>query len=73
MLLSIVSPVVVKNRIREIMPLTAKDLPFNTYAPRGGGEIKPRIYFHCVLHAKSGGGGGVQIACQNVYVLNGRS
>ena len=42
----------------------------------GGGvrEVKPSIHFHCVLHAKSGrgGGGGVQKACRIAYVLDGR-
>ena len=32
-------------------------LPFSTYAPRGGGGFKSPIHFHCVLHAKRGGGG----------------
>ena len=36
----------------------------------GVGGVKPPIHFHCVLHAK--GGGGVQKACKIAYVLNGR-
>ena len=47
-----------------------RGLPLITYAPRGLGGSKPPIHFHCVLHAKRGG--GVQIACKNAYVINGR-
>ena len=35
---------------------------------RGG--VKSTIHFHCVLHAKRGG--GLQVACKIVYVLNRR-
>ena len=44
------------------------------YTPRGrgGGQVKSPIHFHCVLHAKKGGGEGVQIAGKIAYVLNGR-
>ena len=35
-----------------------RGLPLITYAPRGGGGgVKSPIHFHCVLHAKRGGGG----------------
>ena len=34
-----------------------RGLPFSTYAPRGGGGFNSPIHFHCVLHAKRGGGG----------------
>ena len=34
-------------------------LPLITYAPMGrGGGVKRPIHFHCVLHAKRGGGRG---------------
>ena len=33
-----------------------RGLPFSTYAPRGGGGVKPPIHFHCVLRAKRGRG-----------------
>ena len=40
---------------------------------RGGGVgDKHPIHFYWVLHAKRGGGSGVQKACKNVYVINGR-
>ena len=37
-----------------------RGLPLSTYATRGGGGggVKSPIHFHCVLHAKRGGGGG---------------
>ena len=38
----------------------------------GGGGVKLPIHFHCVLHAKRGGGEEVQKACENVYEINGR-
>ena len=41
-----------------------------TYAPRGRGEAKSSIHFHCILHAKRGE--EVQISCTIAYVLNGR-
>ena len=44
-------------------------LPLITYAPRGRG-VKPPIHFYCVLHAKRME--GVQKACINEYVINGR-
>ena len=49
-----------------------RGLPLITYAPRGreGGGVKPPIHFYCVLYAKRGE--GVQIACKNAYVINGR-
>ena len=31
-----------------------RDLSCSTYAPRGVGEVKPPIHFHCILHAKRG-------------------
>ena len=34
-----------------------RGLPLSTYATRGGGAFKSSIHFHCVLHAKRGGGG----------------
>ena len=60
--------------------MSIRGLPLSTYVPRlgvwGWGGVKPpiAIHFHCVLHAKKGGGGGrgIQIACKIVYVLNGR-
>ena len=36
------------------------------------GWVKPPIHFHCVLHAKKKGGGGVQKTCKIAYILNGR-
>ena len=48
-----------------------RGFPFSTYTPRGRGGIKSPIHFHCVLHAKQGGG-GVQITCKIAYVLNGK-
>ena len=48
----------------------ARGLPLITYAPRGRGGVKPPIHFYCVLHAKRGE--GVQKACTNAYVINGR-
>ena len=37
--------------------LTRGGLPLITYAPRGsGGEVKSPMHFHCLLHAKKGGG-----------------
>ena len=37
---------------------TAWGIPFSTYTPRGrGGGVKRLIHFHCILHAKKGGGG----------------
>ena len=53
----------------------ARDLPLITYARRGRGAVKSPIHFYCVFHQKKkkvGGGGGVQIACKNAYVINGR-
>ena len=48
-------------------------IPLITYAPRGRGvKVSYNIYFHCVLHAKKGGGEGVQITCKIAYVLNER-
>ena len=37
--------------------LYTRGLPFSTNAPRGGVGFKSLIHFHCVLHAKRGGGG----------------
>ena len=36
-----------------------------------GGGVKPPIHFYSVLDAKRGGE-GVQIACEILYVINGR-
>ena len=44
-----------------------RGLPLITYAAREGGEVKVPMHFHCVLHAKRGGGPD-KIA----YLLNGR-
>ena len=41
---------------------------FPSKGRRGGGGFKSPIHFHCVLHAKRGGG-GVQIACKIVHVI----
>ena len=38
-------------------PVNPGGLPLITYAPRGRGGVKAPIHFHCVLHAKRGGGG----------------
>ena len=45
-------------------------LPLFTYAPRGRGGGQVSNTFHCVFHAKREE--GVQIACKNAYVINGR-
>ena len=37
--------------------MTIRGLPLITYAPRERGGVKSPIHFHCVLHAKRGGGG----------------
>ena len=34
-----------------------RGLPFSMYASRGSGGVKSPLHFHCVLHAKMGGGG----------------
>ena len=50
--------------------INGRGRPLITYAPRGRG-VKSPIHFHCVLHAKRGGGEGVQKAGKNAYVING--
>ena len=44
----------------------------NFSCKRDSQSKKSLIHFHCVLHAKRGGGEGVKIACKITYVLNER-
>ena len=47
-----------------------RGLPLITYAPRGRGGSS--LLYISIAYYMQKGGEGVQIACKNVYVINGR-
>ena len=50
--------------------LGLRGLPLITYAPRGSGRLS--ILYISIAYYMQKGGEGVQIACKNAHVINGR-
>ena len=54
-------------------PFSSSELAYGAFhcAPREGGGLS-LLYISIAYYMHKGGGEGVQIACQNAYVINGR-